>query len=92
MTIKQQKSQLPKPSELCVRNQLVAVFASIHLKQEPEIKRDSQNRLVFAFPSEVSYREINQLYRSNDPICKAIRDALESNHSFGKKKQHFLKS
>lgn len=87
--MKPQKSQQPKLPELCVRNQYIAVFASLYLRQEPRIKRDSRNRDVFTFSSEVSFREINLLYRSNDPVCKAIRDALETNHSLGKKKQLF---
>jgi hypothetical protein len=77
----QKKQTLP---ELRIRNQLIAVFASLFLKQEARIESNA-NKVGFVFSTELSFRQINSHYRNSD-----IHLALEKNIAYGKKRLRLL--
>ncbi len=76
-------------SELRIRNQCIAVFASMHLEQNPRIECTDSN-VEFVFASELSFRQIKLLY--DGPAGALIKVALDRNISYGKEKNHLINS
>lgn len=77
--------QTPAP-ELFIRNQHLAVFTAIYLKQEPVI-RVERGRALFVFQTALQFDQLDILYKASE-----LHKALELNFSLGRRKRNLLNS